>query len=434
MRLLRNPLAQFLLVGLLTILAVLLLTSRLAEQAAEEEALAEARRLNAVLARSVAGPGIGRGLVEGNAGAIDRFDRRITARLLVGDVERVNIWDGSGRVLYSSATDLIGSTFALDEAQRAVLARGGTGHELSDPQDPENRAALEPDDPEEPDPQQVRLFTRIPGAQGRAPLLFEAYYTFSDIETRREQIYSSFRWITVGGPLLLLLLVTPLLWGMMRRLTLAATERARLLRSALDASDAERRRIARDLHDGAVQDLAGTAYSVSALARQPDLPPAVRERLDEAAAAMRSGLTALRSLQAEIHPPDLHAAGLEAALTDLTAPAAAAGVQVSVSVSGAERVSETRTALVWRVAQEAVRNTLRHARASTLAVTVRGDGQDVVLEVVDDGVGFDPATPPRKHSFGLRGLRSLADDAGGSLVVRSAHGDGTTVRLEVSGT
>ena len=66
----------------------------------------------------------------------------------------------------------------------------------------------------------------------------------------------------------------------------------------------------------------------------------------------------------------------------------------------------------------AVRNALRHASASTLAVTVRGDGRVLVLEVVDDGVGFDPATDAvDPHSFGLRGLRSLVREAGGTLEV-----------------
>ena len=433
MRLLRNPVAQFVGVGFLTIVAVLMLTSRLAASAAEEEALAEAQRLNAVLARSVAGPGIGRGLVEGNAGAIDRFDRRIKARLLVGDVERVTIWDADGRILYSNAFRLIGVTFALDDAHEQVLAEGGTGHELSDPDAAENRAARAATGTGEP-VQQVRIFTRITGATGGERLLFEGYYTFSDIETRREHIYQSFRWITVGGPLLLLLLVTPMLWGLTRRLTVSAHDRARLLRSALDASDAERRRIARDLHDGVVQDLAGTAYSVSALARESQLTHRQRSRLTAMAASLRSTLTSLRSLQAEIYPPDLHVSGLRAALEDLIAPAGSAGVQASVSVIGVDEASDERVALVWRVAREAVRNALRHAEASTIAVTVRGDPRRLLLEVVDDGVGFDPEAPRDTESFGLRGLESLVHDAGGTLAVRSAEGEGTTVTMEVSTT
>ncbi len=180
-----------------------------------------------------------------------------------------------------------------------------------------------------------------------------------------------------------------------------------------------------------VQDLAGTTFSVSALARDATLDRGHRSSLQAAAGSLRGSLKALRSLLAEIHPPDLHAEGLAAALADLIAPAGAAGIAASVSVEGAETASDEHAALVWRVAQEAVRNALRHSAASTLAVTVRGDGHRLTLEVVDDGVGFEPGSVQKAESFGLRGLRSLVDEADGTLEVRSSTGEGTTVRMEV---
>jgi signal transduction histidine kinase len=88
-------------------------------------------------------------------------------------------------------------------------------------------------------------------------------------------------------------------------------------------------------------------------------------------------------------------------------------------------------ALVWRVAQEAVRNSLRHSGAARLHVAVRREGDLVVLEVSDDGRGFDPAESVDRTHFGLRGLDSLIAEAGGVLRVTSAPGEGTTVRLEV---
>jgi two-component system NarL family sensor kinase len=199
----------------------------------------------------------------------------------------------------------------------------------------------------------------------------------------------------------------------------------------MDASDAERRRIARDLHDSVVQDLAGSAFSISAVARNPETADDSRETLEGAGTSLRASLKSLRSLLVEIHPPDLHADGLAAALSDLVASAGAAGMQASVSVEGAETVSNEKAALVWRVAQEAVRNALRHSGASTLAVTVIGDGKLLTLEVVDDGVGFDPTDVRDLDRYGLRGLRSLVADNGGTLEMRSSLGEGTTVRMEV---
>jgi two-component system, NarL family, sensor kinase len=89
-------------------------------------------------------------------------------------------------------------------------------------------------------------------------------------------------------------------------------------------------------------------------------------------------------------------------------------------------------ALVWRVAQEAVRNALRHSGAQNLTVRVDGAADGVVLEVTDDGQGFDPSRRAEGHHFGLRGLSSLIAEAGGDLVVRSSPGAGTTIRLQVA--
>ncbi|CAN5357832.1 hypothetical protein BH11ACT8_BH11ACT8_03150 [soil metagenome] len=238
-----------------------------------------------------------------------------------------------------------------------------------------------------------------------------------------------FRAITVGALLVLGLVATPMLWVLTRRLTGAAAERERLLLSAASASDAERRRVARDLHDGVVQDLAGTAFTVSAVARETH-DPDLRATLDGVGGTLRGALRSLRSLLVEIHPPRLTAVGLPAALDDLTAPAAQAGVDVRVDVTGVDTAPDADVALVWRVAQEAVRNTLRHAGAGSLDVLVArtADGW-LELVVTDDGRGFDPAAPRPEEHFGLRGLESLAVDHGGSLEVDSAPGHGTTVRM-----
>jgi two-component system NarL family sensor kinase len=423
-RLLRNPVAQYLTLAVVLFALLSLATSVLSARVAAQQASDDARQVTRVLARSVAQPAIPRGLLDGDAGAIDKLDREVLDRLLVGDVRRVKIWRGDGTIVYSDESSLIGARYPLDEDERDVLENGGIEAEVSDLSKPENRLETEPGG-------LVEVYTRIRSPEGE-PMLFEVYYSADDLAARQSALFAPIQRITVGGLLAMLVIATPIIWVLTRRLTRTGMERERLLRASMTASEAERRRIARDLHDGVVQDLAGTAFSVSAVAREPDVPARARARLEEAGASLRSGLKALRSLQVEIHPPDLHVEGLAAALQDLIAPAAAAGVSATVSIEGALPASDARAALVWRVAQEAVRNALRHARAETLTVTVRGDGQRLVLEVVDDGIGFDPGDRPRDDSFGLRGLRSLAADAGGTLDVRSSHGGGTTVRLEVT--
>lgn len=444
---LRSPVTQFLLIGLLTAAAILFGTNTLADRAASDEAVAEASTTTTILAQSVIGPEVPGWLVRlrpGNvdryAGRLDEFDRQMAKRLShVESVRRINIWTRDGRLVYSTDLQVLLDNLkqldlSLDADQRRVLAAGGVESVVDHPGGPASRDTAVDAGTDG----MLRIYTRmvVHDPSGlrpvREPVLFEAYYSPDVIGQRRSEIFGSFRWITLGALALLVVIATVILVGLTRQLARAGRERERLLRSAMDASDAERRRIARDLHDSVVQDLAGTAFSVSAVARSRGTPPEARETLDEAGSSLRTSLKSLRSLLVEIHPPDLRAEGLAAALADLIAPAGAAGIQASVSVEGAETASHERAALVWRVAQEAVRNALRHSAASTIAVTVRGDGDRLVLEVVDDGSGFDPASVRDPDRYGLRGLRSLVTDSGGRLEVRSSPGEGTTVRMEVS--
>jgi len=422
LRLIRNPVTQFLVLGLVTVAAIIWSVDSLADRAASDEAISEASRINALLARQVAEPLLPRGFAGGDRGAGDQADRRLDPRLArMPEIKRITIRSEDGTVLYANRPGgLLLRNFPLDKDQQRVLREGGSGSQSSDPNRPENRVDEDP---------RVEIYTRIESPEG-TPLLFDAYYSLDRLETRQAEIYGTFRWLVLGPLAVLIVVATLILSALTRQLTRAGRERERLLRSAIDASDAERRRIARDLHDGVVQDLAGTAFALSAISRTPELANESRETLDSAGTSLRGSLKSLRSLLAEIHPPDLRADGLAAALGDLIAPAGTVGIQASVSVEGAETASDEQAALIWRVAQEAVRNTIRHSQASTLAVTVRGDKDRVWLEVVDDGIGFDP-TQPRPDSFGLRGLRSLVADNGGVLEVRSAPGEGTTVRMEV---
>jgi two-component system, NarL family, sensor kinase len=424
-RLLRNPVAQYLALAVVLFTVLSVATSVFSARVAADEASADARALTRVLARSVAQPAIPRGLVEGDAGAIDKLDRQVLDRLLVGDVRRVKIWRGDGTVLYSDETRLIGVQYPLDEEETDVLEHGGTEAEVSDLSKPENRFETEPGG-------LVEVYTRIRSPEGE-PMLFEVYYSADDLEARRSAVFAPMQRITVGGLLAMLVIATPIIWVLTRRLTRTARERERLLRASMTASEAERRRIARDLHDGVVQDLAGTAFSLTAVGRDSRLPDQLRGDVDAAGQSLRTSLKSLRSLLVSIHPPDLHADGLAAALTDLTAPAASERIVTSVHVGeGVGELPDETVALVWRVAQEAVRNAIRHAGAGKLEVDVRREGGRLVLHVVDDGAGFEPEGGRDRESFGLRGLASLVQDAGGRLDVRSTPGEGTEVRMEVA--
>lgn len=432
MRYVKNPVAQFLAAGFVVLIIVVIVTAQLSRHAANAEAINDARDTTKLLAESVAEPAIPRGLVTGNVGAADRFDRITAERLLVGNVKRIKLWTRSGRIVYSDQGQLIGEKFRLGEDERAVLASGGSDAEISDLSKRENRF-------ESGNQGLLEVYTRIFSPEGQ-PLLFEAYYSLDAIAKDRQHIYESFQPIGFGGLLILVVVTTPMLWVLTQRLERSSRDRERLLVAAADASESERRRIARDLHDGVVQDLAGTAFALSATMRDPATDPATSERLEPMAGSLRTSLRSLRSLLVEIYPPDLAVEGLGAALADLVAPAAAVGMAATVEVHDVDQASDDSLRLVWRVAQEAVRNAIRHSDAQHLSVQVRGAGDTLCLEVTDDGIGigrrWDGEDRERDEDrdsggLGLRSMRDLIREAGGRLDVQSSPGEGTTVHLEV---
>ena len=221
------------------------------------------------------------------------------------------------------------------------------------------------------------------------------------------------------------------------RIRRGSREREALLRRAVDASNAERRRIAGDLHDGIVQDLAGLSYSLAASAERVqsnDGDPEAAATLRNGAERTRQNVRELRSLLVEIHPPRLREAGLAAAVSDLLSPLAARGIETSAEIPEDLELAPESEALFFRVAQEAVRNAASHADPSRVDVRVSQSAQRVALEVLDDGCGFDvdhTFSATGEGHLGLELVSELAEDAGAEITIDSARGDGTRVRMEL---
>lgn len=419
-----HPMVQFLTAGAVAMVVLVVGSGWLSERAATDEAIIDARATTELLGRSVVQPTLTRGVLQGNAAAIDRFDRQMLKRAMGGDVLRIKVWARDGTIIYSDQTRLIGEKFALADEELEILLEGRSAAEVSDLSKPENRF-------ERGSGRLLEVYTQVRAPDGQR-LLFEAYFSYDDVSRRSAEVLNAFRPITIAGLLVFLAVTGPLVWVLTRRLDAAAAARERLLIAAVEASDIERRRIARDLHDGVVQQLAGTSFALSAAARDARERPERAKQLEDLAGGVRHSLRSLRSLLVEIYPPELKTAGLAAALDDLVAPATTAGIAVDVQVVDTSDLHDEIVALVWRVAQEAVRNAQRHAHPSRLAVIVTRDDHRTVLEVVDDGVGFDPTAPPEPGHLGLRALHDLVRDARGKLTVTSSLGRGTRVRLEVS--
>jgi signal transduction histidine kinase len=243
-----------------------------------------------------------------------------------------------------------------------------------------------------------------------------------------------------------LLLLVPVLLLQMSLLVLSARtraaqlqreahtrEREALLRQALAASDAERRRIARNLHDGVVQDLAAITLGLRRRSNQDG--EGARTAMRRAADATAEAIEELRTLLHEIAPPDLQEIGLTAALSELAGPLRAEGVEVSLAVAGeAEAVRGTALTAAYRIAQEALRNVDQHARAHHVRVAAGGDDGHLDLEIVDDGIGFSAETRDLRVEAGHLGLnliQELARESGGDLEVQSLPRAGTTLHARL---
>jgi two-component system, NarL family, sensor kinase len=142
-------------------------------------------------------------------------------------------------------------------------------------------------------------------------------------------------------------------------------------------------------------------------------------------------VAALRSLLIEIYPPHLARAGLPTALRGLADRLQPRDVRLRIDVPDDVAVPPETAALLFRVAQEALINVGLHARAREVELLVRQHAGRVLLEVTDDGVGFDPTAGAESGHFGLRVLTDLAAAAGATLDLATAPGHGTALRLEV---
>lgn len=163
-----------------------------------------------------------------------------------------------------------------------------------------------------------------------------------------------------------------------------AEERSRSARRVVEASDAERRRLERDLHDGAQSRLVALALKLQLARRQADGRPELEELLDESAAELALSLDELRELARGIHPAVLSDRGLAAALEAL---ATRAPVPVEIRPAPPDDLPEPVETAVYFVVAEALTNVAKYARAEHAHVAVRRDGDVVVAEIADDGVG-----------------------------------------------
>jgi signal transduction histidine kinase len=193
----------------------------------------------------------------------------------------------------------------------------------------------------------------------------------------------------------------------------------------VDAADAERRRIERDLHDGAQQRLVSLAMNLGlARATLTDVPEPVRQVIAEAHEEAKEALAELRNLVRGLHPAVLEDRGLDAALSGI---AARAPLPVRVHVAVSDRASPTVEAVAYFVVSECLTNIARHAAATEAEIDVRRTGDGLVIRVTDNGIG---GADPRSGT-GLASLARRARSVDGSLQIDSPAGGPTVITVEL---
>jgi two-component system sensor histidine kinase UhpB len=209
------------------------------------------------------------------------------------------------------------------------------------------------------------------------------------------------------------------------------TERRQAGARALQAREEERQRIARGLHDEVGQTMTGVLFLLKQLGQ--DAPFAQRAALEEAQQAVRTNLEEVRRIAQELRPEALDHLGLPSALSNLAhAFARRTSIAVDRQIDSQVGHLDPNVELVlYRVAQESLTNVARHSNATHVLFALSRNGDSVVLQIADNGHGFER---PRIEGGGLRGIRENALIVGGALAIKPSPTGGIEVRLEVTTT
>jgi len=222
----------------------------------------------------------------------------------------------------------------------------------------------------------------------------------------------------------------------LRQLAREHVRREEFSRQLITSQEAERRRIARELHDGMGQDLLLIKNAAMLTLRKFSPDPAVQERLEEVSQLASHALGDVRAITNDLRPPELDRLGLTAALEAMAEKLANnSGVTLDWRIDDLHGLwSADQEINVYRIVQESVNNAFKHAAPGCVRLEVKKGPGDVEILVEDDGIGFDPrqpTTPDRQQGIGLAGLRERVRILGGIMELKSTPGAGTSLRYRL---
>lgn len=353
--------------------------------------------------------------------------RELAPFLQSGMVARVKVWrveGGSARIVFSDEARYEGEVRTFRPALAARLDAGEAVAEAV-PDDDEHRFEIADSR------RLVEVYIGFTDAV-KSPMRLEVYIPV-DVASISSHAMAVLLPFMLAGLLALGLLTIPLTVALARRMERDRRERHEALRYGLAASERERRELAQQLHDGVIQDLAGTGLLLDAIRGSG----ADGTLLDRAHRLVENDVRLLRSIATELLPPAVDGDDLQSALVELAdrlGPDGGPVIEVDVRSSG--RLDPATVTLLHQVARELLRNAVRHGMATRIDVRLRPapDRSGVELTVSDDGVGFDPDRPPVTGHLGLQLVQRAVADAGGTITLVSEPGAGTAVTAAFPGT
>jgi signal transduction histidine kinase len=409
---------------------------------------------------------------EGDTDALVALNTQVRYRMAGDMIQRIKVWSPNGLILYCDDPRQVGLTFPLDEDDLDALTSGGVDSDISDLDKSENvydRGFGE----------SLEVYAGVRDTSGN-PILVETYFAANRLHADETALIRRIVPVVLAAVIVLGLLLVPLAFTLARRVSRYERERQSMIRLAVEASSAERRRVAGELHDGVIQDLAGVGYALSSIDSQlvtlgrangertagerttgertaseraageraageraageraagdAELAPVegMLTTLHTAQRLVHDDLLALRELTGLQYAADSPAVDPEAALRVVADHVAAEGTPVEMVVGPLPGLPPAHRAALIRIGREAMRNAAKHAPGSHVVLTLGVSGGNVVLTVVDDGPGFDPhnAVGPVEGHIGLALLADAAEGAGGRLDVRSRPSHGTTIRATI---
>ncbi len=299
---------------------------------AKSQALADAERMAGRLGSLVVSPILGDAL-NGVAGSADQTSvRAISNRMKDGSLKQVTVWDRSGRIVWADDPAVIGTQQDPPPEVLAAIDDGVTSSDFDD--QPE---ATGPDFVASEEGF-VEVYTPF-DVDGQT-LAFEAYYDYARVDDTANGLLFQLIPLVLVPLLVLMLIQVPIAASLARRIRRQDADRSALLERNLSVSEKERVRVAADLHDGPIQELAGVGYALGAVASS--VPENKQPLMRDIQNTVLHAIESLRELMVDLYPPDLSVGQLPNTLENLAAPLQGKGIDIDISVTELPAVGQRR--------------------------------------------------------------------------------------------